>query len=57
MHATRRRAILGALLGCAQAALAGGPASLEAVNECQWDGPTLLVDLPCALRLARQNSF
>lgn len=54
---SRRRVILGALFVCAHAALAGGPLSLEAVKECRWDGPTLLVDLPCALRLARQNSF
>ncbi len=52
-----RRAILGALCISAHAALADGPPSLEAVRECRWDGPTLLVDLPCALRLGRQNSF
>jgi outer membrane protein len=46
-----------ALLLGAQLALAGGPLSPESVEECRWDGPTLLVDLPCAFRLARQNSF
>lgn len=25
--------------------------------QCRWDGATLLVDLPCALRLARENAF
>lgn len=54
---SRRRVILGALLVCAHAAPAGGPLSLESVKECRWDGLTLLVDLPCALRLARRNSF
>lgn len=41
----------------AQVALAGGPLSPEGVTECRWDGPTLLIDLPCALKLARQNAF
>lgn len=40
-----------------QMAYAGGPVSPEIVKECRWDGPTLLIDLPCAFRLARQNSF
>ena len=29
----------------------------ESTPECRWDGATLLVDLPCALRLARENAF
>ncbi len=41
----------------AQVALAAGPVSPESVPECRWDGGTLLIDLPCAFRLARQNAF
>jgi outer membrane protein TolC len=29
----------------------------ENVRECRWDGPTLLIDVPCVLRLARENAF
>lgn len=29
----------------------------EKLRGCRWDGATLLVDLPCALRLARENAF
>jgi len=35
----------------------GGVAAPETVPECRWDGATLLVDQPCAFRLARRNSF
>ena len=49
--------LLAALLLGSQIARAGGPLSPEGVKECRWDGPTLLIDAPCALRLARENSF
>jgi outer membrane protein TolC len=52
-----RPGILGVLFLGAQLAVAGGPMSPEAVKECRWDGGTLLIDLPCALRLARENAF
>ncbi|HQR45789.1 MAG TPA: TolC family protein [Thermoanaerobaculia bacterium] len=49
--------LLAALLLASRVALAEGVRSPEAVPECRWDGPTLLIDPACAFRLARQNSF
>jgi outer membrane protein TolC len=52
-----------ALSSVARGLPASPPASTLAVAppekfpECRWDGATLLVDLPCALRLARENAF